>query len=158
MKALTKFMHRHDNETEVEKTRRGLHLQYHIKNICRVGVLCVAYWVVLVMGGLYVVPHLVGYMAGMLRITYESKALDIVIWGFCSFYAVMLCIIGSWYVLRWLTKAWNGLFINTIAEGQALKRLKAEKEEDAQKKFMERFGLADFETTDSVHKAGKRKK
>ena len=149
MKTLfTKFIHRHDGETEIDKNRRGFHLKYHIKNLFRIGILFIAYWIILVAGALYITPHLVGYVAGMLRITYDSEPLDIIIWGFCSLFAVLLILVGFIWFMRWLKGAWNSLFVTTIAEGKALKRLHEEREAEEQKKFMERFGFVE-EMTDS---------
>lgn len=105
----------------------NIHIAYHMKNLFRLAILLVIDWIILIMGCLYVVPHIAGYVAGNLRINYESSHLDIVIWMFCTLFAVGLIFVGALYLIKAVAQAWNRLFAGTIAEGKAIREAKEQK-------------------------------
>lgn len=126
---------------KIKQSVKNLHIGYHIKNAFRLGMLIIIYWILLITGSLVVVPHIAGYLAGSLRITYESANLDIAIWLFCTLFAVGLLFVGTLYLMKYIYKGWNRLFVKTMAEKKAIQKLKERKYEEEESVILKEFGI-----------------
>lgn len=128
------------------KIGKIFHLKYHMKNCFRIGVMCVACWVIFLMFVTYFVPYMAGYLALQLQVTYESNLPDIAMWGFCSLFSTASMFTLMLFLIKKMNTVWNGFFVKTIAEGKMLKQVRDEQDKFAIKKMQEKFGVSKSDT------------